>query len=217
MRWVTRRRAAFVVAAAALALSAAPARAAEGSDGSYGRLEGDLTLVAGLGGVAAPRGPRAEGELRLRYLESLGVFGSYEDGATFGSRAEPGRIVAVGLEVRPLFMSRWLTGNESEEARFDLVADSLGLELAATWSQPAGEGFASRGGLQLGLGVEMPLLVQATGPWIGVHAGLRWSDAALASGAVQTADDRAAFVSITVAWHQVVVAHVVDVGDEAPR
>jgi hypothetical protein len=217
MRWVSRRAAVFAVTAAALALSGSPARAAERSDGAYGRLEGDLTLVGGLGGAATARGLRAAGELRLRYLESLGVFGMYEDGATFGSPAEPGRVVAVGLEVRPLFMSRWLTGNESQQARFDLVADSLGLELAATWSQPAGEGFASLAGLQLGLGMEMPLLVQASGPWIGLHAGLRWSDAALASGAVQTADDRAAFVALTLAWHQVVVAHVVDVGDEAPR
>jgi hypothetical protein len=97
------------------------------------------------------------------------------------------------------------------------VVDSLGLELGATLAQPAGEGFASRAGIQAGIGLEVPILLQATGPWVGIHAGARWSDDALASGVAATADDRSVFVAITLAWHQVVVAHVVDVGDQAPR
>jgi hypothetical protein len=46
---------------------------------------------------------------------------------------------------------------------------------------------------------------------------VRWSDAALASGVAASADDRSGFVAITLAWHQVVVTHAADVGDEAPR
>ena len=183
----------------------------------YGRLEGDLTFVAGVGGVAAPRGPRAEGELRLRYLESVGVFGSYEDGALVGSGAEPTRVVAVGAEVRPLFLGRWLTGREAHRARLDLTLDSLGIELAAVWAQPAGESFGSDVGMQAGLGLEVPLLGEASGPWLGIHGGLRWSERELGSGRAQDADDRGAYLAITLAWHQVVVAHVVDVGDRAPR
>lgn len=220
MRWASRRRA-FVArvaaSAAAFALAAGAARAEERADGSYGRLDGDLTLVGALGGVVAARGPRGEAELRLRYLESVGLFGTYEDGATFGSAAEPERVVTVGLETRPLFLSRWLTGNESLHPRMDLTVDSLALEFGATWSQPAGQAFASRAGIQAGLGLEVPLLARVNGPWIGLHGGVRWSDAALASGTMQTADDRAVFLAITLAWHQVIVAHLVDVGDEAPR
>ena len=63
----------------------------------------------------------------------------------------------------------------------------------------------------------LPLLGEASGPWVGLHGGVRWSEAALATGNAATADDREGFLSITLAWHQVVVAHVVDVGDEAPR
>lgn len=193
------------------------ARAEGRPEPTYGRLQGDLTLVAGLGGVVAARGGRAEGELRLRYLESAGVFASYEDGALVGSAAEPTRVLAMGLELRPLFLFRWLTGRETQRARVDLVVDSLGLELGAVLTQPAGTSFASQAGMQAGLGLEVPLLTRATGPWLGFHAGVRWSDAALGSGVVANADDRSGFVAITLAWHQVVVTHLVDVGDEAPR
>ncbi|HEY6460595.1 MAG TPA: hypothetical protein VIY73_10610 [Polyangiaceae bacterium] len=199
------------------ALFASEALAAEGTDGAYGRLQGDLTLVAGVGGVAAPRGPRGEGELRVRYLESVGVFGSYEDGALFGSGAEPRRVVTAGAEVRPFFLGRWLTGREAHRARFDLVLDSVGLELAAVWSQPAGASFGHDVGMQAGLAVEVPIVGDATGPWLGIHGGLRWSEQEFGSGRASDADDRGAYLAITLAWHQVVVAHVVDAGDEAPR
>jgi hypothetical protein len=224
MRWGCRRLGPLAAEAGVLAVSAAvmlagarEARGDEGGDGAYGRVGGDLTFVAGLGGVVAPRGPRAEGELRLRYLESAGIFAAYEDGASLGSAAEPGRVLAVGAEVRPLFLFRWLQGGETHRARTDLVVDSFGIELGAVWSQPAGQGFASVAGVQAGLGLEVPLLLRATGPWLGLHGGVRWSDHALGAGVVESADDRSAFVAITLAWHQVVVAHVVDVGDQAPR
>ncbi|HEY3818448.1 MAG TPA: hypothetical protein VGL81_14840 [Polyangiaceae bacterium] len=203
--------------AASLALPAGTARADGRPEPTYGRLQGDVTLVAGLGGVVAARGGRAEGELRVRYLESAGLFVTYEDGALVASAAEPTRVLAAGLELRPLFLARWLTGRELQRARFDLVVDSLGLELGAMFEQPAGTSFASRAGMQAGLGLEVPLLKEASGPWLGFHAGVRWSDAALASGVVATADDRSGFVAITLAWHQVMLTHVVDTGDEAPQ
>jgi hypothetical protein len=71
--------------------------------------------------------------------------------------------------------------------------------------------------MQAGLGLEVPLLPRATGPWLGFHAGVRWSTEALASEVVTNADDRSGYVAITLAWHQVVRTHVVDTGDEAPR
>lgn len=218
MRSPARRAAAAVAVAVAGFFAAAPrARAQAAADPTYGRMEGDLTLVAGAGGVVAARGPRVEGELRIRYLESAGVFASYEDGAIVSSAAEPQRVLALGFEVRPLFLYRWLRGKEVRRAAFDLVLDSFGLELGAAFAQPAGEGFASRAGVQLGLGVEFPLAGQASGPWIGIHGGVRWSDAALASGEAPTADDRSGFLAFTLAWHQVVLAHVVDPGDRPPR
>jgi hypothetical protein len=203
--------------ALALVLSPASARADRRPEPTYGRVQGDLTLVGGAGAVVAARGPRAEGEVRLRYLESAGLFVAYEDGPLLASAVEPQRVLVAGLELRPLFLFRWLQGLEAQRARFDLALDSIGLEVGATFSQPQGRAFASQAGVQAGLGIELPILAQATGPWIGLHGGLRWSDAALASGQAGTADDRSAFLTITLAWHHVVLAHVVDVGDQAPR
>jgi len=217
MRWVSEPHVVSFALAGSLSLAAGLARADGAVDPSYGRVQGDLTLVAGLGATVAEGGTRAEGELRVRYLDSVGVFGAYEDGPLVGASPDPRRALVGGLEVRPLFLFRWLRGHESHLAWADLVVDSLGLELGAVAAQPAGQAFASQGGVQAGVGVELPLLSNATGPWIGLHGGVRWSDAALATGNVSGPDDRQAYLAITVAWHQVVVAHLVDVGDEAPR
>jgi hypothetical protein len=46
---------------------------------------------------------------------------------------------------------------------------------------------------------------------------VRWSNEALATGVAATADDRSGYVAITLAWHQLVVTHVIDEGDRAPR
>jgi hypothetical protein len=185
-------------------------------DPSYGRIDGDVGLVAGVGGVVAPRGPRAQVELRVRYLESGGLFATLEDAGVLNSPSEPRGVLVTGLELRPLFLFRWLKGHETQGARFDLALDSIGIDLGAMFEQPAGATFASRTGFELGLGLELPILARATGPWIGVRGALRWSDVALGSG-VEGPDDRQAVLAITLAWHQTLSTHVVDVGDRAPR
>jgi hypothetical protein len=217
MRWVFERAALFVGAIAGLAAASSDARGEDGVEPSYGRIDGDVTVVVGAGGVVAPGGPRATAELRARYLETAGLFATYEDGPIVGSGARPRRVAAAGFELRPLFLYRWLRGVETHRARWDLVVDSFGLELGITWPQPAGEGFASRPGVEAGIGIEVPFVPVASGPWLGLHAGVRWSADALGSGIVETADDREAYLSITLAWHQIVATHLVDTGDRAPQ
>jgi hypothetical protein len=196
-------------------LFAAPARADDLVEPSYGRIEGDVTLVGGVGAVVAARGPRLEADVRVRYLESAGIFATYEDGP-FGSD-DPRRAVTAGLELRPFFLYRWLRGHESRRARWDLAIDSIGLELGLVWPQPAGGDFALHPGFEVGLGVEVPLMLEATGLWLAFHGGLRWSDETLGTGVVATAVDREAYLAISLAWHQMVVTHIVDVGDRAPE
>jgi len=217
MRWGSRSVAAVGACAALAAGSGAARGQSVATDPSHGRVEGDVALVCGAGIVVAPRAPRAEAGLRVRYLESLGVFGSYEDAPVVGSASEPKRLFAAGLELRPIFIFRWLRGYETERARLDLALDSIGFELGAFFAQPMGAAFEREPGIQAGLGIEVPILPRPTGPWIGLHGGLRWSAGALASGVVQSVDDRSAYLVITLAWHQLIVAHVVDAGDEAPR
>lgn len=186
-------------------------------DTTYGRVEGDIGLVAGLGVTVGPQSPRASIDLRARYLETAGLFATYEDGALFGNGAEPVRVLAGGLEIRPLFLGRWLTGRELGSPRLDLALDSLGFELGGFLAQPQGATFGQRPGLQAGVALELPILGRASGPWIGLHGGIRFSDAALGGGPTSDPADRAFFLSITLAWHQIVGAHAVDPLDRAPR
>jgi hypothetical protein len=216
MRSVFDRRTASAALAAAVTLLASRPRADDRAiDPAYGRVDGDIGVVLGVGGAVAPRGPRAEAEVRLRYLETAGLFATYEAGV-LGSASEPQRVFTGGLELRPLFLFRWLKGHETGHARFDLAVDSLGLELGAVVHEPQGTGLAWQGGFEVGLGVELPILERATGPWIGIRGLLRWSEAALASGIVSNADDRQAVLVVTLAWHQIVTWHVADLGDRGP-
>jgi hypothetical protein len=210
----------LALVAALVAAPAPPAPAAPpppppsaAPDASYGRIDGDMSVVAGAGVTLAPRGVRGTADLRLRYLDTIGVWGSYEDAAVFSSGSDPKRLVAFGLELRPLFLARWLKGRELGWDRVDLAIDSLGVEIGPYFSQPVGGSFGDRPGLQLGGGLELPLLRGASGPWIGVHGGVRWSDAAIGGAALRGPADRAAFLSVTLAWHQFFGAHAVDVGD----
>ena len=205
-------------------LSATPAGAAEPvappsakPDSTYGRIDGDIGLVLGVGLAVGPDAPRGAVDFRVRYLDTVGIFFDYEDGSMFGHGAEPVRVLAGGLELRPLFLGRWLTGHEIGNARLDLALDSLGFELGGVFAQPQYGSFPQRPGLQAGLALELPILARASGPWIGLHGGIRYSDAALGGGPVSNPADRAFFLSITLAWHQIVGTHAVDAFDRAPR
>ncbi len=212
----------FVVLAAIAGLAgsaraAEPAASPRGPDTTYGRIDGDVAVVAGLGVAIGPRDPRAALDARLRYLDSVGLFVTYEDGRLFGSGADPTRVLAGGLELRPLFIGRWLEGLELGEARPDLFLDSFGIELGGFLAQPSGGSFGQRPGFQVGLALELPVSGRASGLWLGLHGGLRWSDATLGGDDVRGPSDRAAYLAITVAWHQFFGAHVVDLRDTAPR
>ncbi len=186
-------------------------------DATYGRIDGDISAIGGLGATVGPGGPRATVDMRVRYLDTVGVFTTYEDATVFASAAEPKRVLALGLELRPLFLARWLKGKELGSPRVDLAIDSFGLELGAFFSQPTGGSFGEKPGLQLGVGLELPVLGRASGPWIGLHGGVRWSDAALAEGTVLGPADRAAYLSVTLAWHQFFGTHAVDWDDRGPK
>ena len=204
-------------AATLVLFGAAGAARADETDTSYGRIEGDVSASLGLGTTLGPRAPRAAADLRLRYLWTAGVFATYEDGPLLGSTSEPRRAFATGVELRPLFLVRWLQGLETGNAYVDLTIDSLGLELGAVFEEPVGRPFGSRPGLQAGVGLQLPMLPHATGPVIGVHGGARWSDAALAGRAIEGPSDRALYLLVTIAWQHAFKAHVVDLGDRELR
>ncbi len=182
-------------------------------DSTYGRVEGDFTLAFGLGATLTPRGGSGAIDFRARYLDTAGVYVSYDEG--FGGPAEPTRVLTTGIELRPNFLSRWLTDSELGIPYLDLFIDSFALELGAAIVQPKMGDFGDRIGLQAGLGLEFPILPRASGPWIGFHGGIRFSDKGL-SRELQTPLEQSAYLTITIAWHQVVRAHAVDLGDRIP-
>lgn len=204
------------VLGAALALSGSARgadRSARAVDDSHGRFEGDLGIAGAAGMTVGPRGPRASADLRLRYLSTAGLFASYEDGSLLGSDAEPRRVLAFGIELRPLFLTRWATERELGRPRLDLFIDSLAFELGAVFAQPEGARFGARPGLTTGLGLELPFFATASGPFLGVHGGVRWSEAALSGGPLDGPSDRALYLTLSVGWQQLFGGHVVDLGD----
>lgn len=183
-------------------------------DATYGRIEGDLAIRAGAGATFGPRAPRGVVDLRLRYLQSAGFFVTYEEG--FGG-SSPNRLLATGIELRPLFLGRWLQGLEFGKAYPDLFLDSFAFEVGAFFASPDGGAFGDRYGLQFGGALEFPFFPRASGLFLSAHAGVRWDRTTLGYRDPVTADERAIYVSILLTWQQIFGTNTVDLGDETPR
>jgi hypothetical protein len=209
-------------AAACIASLCVASRAhAEAGDGAYGRLEGDMTLVTGLGASVIPGEPGGASaygtaDVRMRYLDAVGAVVQYEEGEAFRRVEDYGairRAFYAGVEIRPLFPIRFLQA--MEKRRFDdLVLDSIGLELASIWTARAGND-TQRPGFLVGLGFEIPFFGQANGLWARVATSMRWSAERL-EGASAASDPggRVITLSLGLAWHQVLRTHAVEAGDE---
>lgn len=210
---VVRVRAARMVLVLAAIATPSSALADDQVDTSYGRIQGDVAFAGALGATFGPRGPRATVDARARYLQTVGVFATYEDGALVASQAEPRRALGAGVEARPLFLARWLRGWELGLPLVDLAIDSLGLEVGVTFTEPAGRGFASREALSLGLGIEAPLLGRASGLFLGLRGGGRFSEAALAGASGLGPADRAGWFAVTLGWQLFVATPLVSSGD----
>jgi hypothetical protein len=68
--------------------------------------------------------------------------------------------------------------------------------------------------MEAALGTEVPLFGNANGPFIGARGALRWRNAELA-GRTEAPLQPALF--LTLAWHALVDANIVDVGDRRMR
>jgi hypothetical protein len=119
-------------------------------DGVYGRFNGDLNLSAGLGaGLVIPTDDRYTIELRARYLDSAGVVIAPE-----WTPSEHSGAVGVALELRPLFLARFLSNTYTGLPWVDLTLDSFGIEVGS-WLGPFNGGFGAA--LLIGTGIELPL------------------------------------------------------------
>ncbi len=142
--------------ALSLVLLVAPALAAAQQGGAHGRLDADLVLEAGLGGGAAFASGSTFGsgilELRARYLGMAGLVVGSEVRATSGGAS--GRLFVMA-DLRPIFFARFLLGATSNDRYWDLLIDSIGLDLGVAIT-PLDETVGAA--LAIGFGFDVPLV-----------------------------------------------------------
>jgi hypothetical protein len=117
-------------------------------------------LSAGLGGATTSEvHQKLFFDLRARYLDVIGLAVSPE--WNFGGQKGA---IAIVLDLRPLFIARFLSNAYFGRAWIDLLLDSIGAELGS-WLGPSDHRFGA--GLLLGIGVEAPLYPgESTGLWL---------------------------------------------------
>jgi hypothetical protein len=148
--------------------------------GVWGRFDGDVELALGVGmarGVASDI-DSGSGALRAsaHWFATAGLVIGYED-ALGGRAASAVRSLALGVDLRPAFVPRLTNDLEQGPALLDLTIDSISLGLGAFWAEPQGRSFGAARGFESSLGLGMPLLGHAPGPWIEARGRLRWVEA----------------------------------------
>ena len=147
-------------------------------DGAYGRFDGDVELGIGLGAeldFGAER--RLAARADLHYFTMAGLYAGYVD--AFRASEDPGRArrkLALGVDLRPLFVPRWALDMEQGPPLADLTLDSVSIAMGAFWTEPGGASFGDQRGFETSLGFGFPLLARAAGPWLELRGNLRWPD-----------------------------------------
>lgn len=158
------------------------------------RVDDDLALAPELA-LAARRGEaRAGVGARGHYLATAGAYARVLP-------SSPAR-GAVGVDARPLFLPRWLKNREGDRTFLELVVASLHVSVGAVIASGA------RPALELGGGVEAPLLARYAGPYLGLEAMWWASERALGGG------DGAAWTGVvSLGYRFGVTSHAVDARD----
>jgi hypothetical protein len=161
----------------------------------YGRLGGNTDASLKLGGLISHSRIAASVGASAHYYSLLGITGDYSESLT--DAAQQLRSLSVGTELRPLFLPRWLLGQERGPAWLDLTLDSVCVGFGAYFSQVAAPSDDTRG-VWMSLGLGVPVIGRASGPWLELRALRRWPD----PGA-ERADAHNALL-LYLSWHQVV-------------
>ncbi len=139
-------------------------------DGVYGRFDGDTTFSIGAG-AEFDQSARAAVVGRALYYHSAGLCAGYSD--ALGQDRYPRRVGFVGVELRPLFLPRWALDLQTGSPLFDLTLDSLSLGAAAYFAPPGEANSEGGNGVQVSLGLSVPLFAQARGLWLEARGMLR--------------------------------------------
>jgi len=165
------------------------------SDGVYGRLRGDTDASLKLGGLISHSRLSASLGASAHYYSLLGITGDYSD--SLDGDALQLRSFSVGTELRPLFLPRWLLGKEHGPAWLDLTLDSACVGFGAYFSRAAAPFEHSRG-VWMSIGVGIPVLGRASGPWLEVRQLRRWPDHEVNSPEAHNA------LLLYLSWHELV-------------
>ncbi|HMJ50922.1 MAG TPA: hypothetical protein VK540_02575 [Polyangiaceae bacterium] len=212
----------FRVAPSALALAialgtsqpaAADGPAANLTDGVYGRFDGDLDLSLAGGATFGSTGPTAAVIGRAIFFQTAGLYTVYTDALGRSDVALP-RSLGVGVTLRPFFVPRWALDLEHGPAILDLTIDAISFDMGVLWPSNRDGSFTERPGMETALGTEVPLFGKASGPFLGARGALRWRSSELAG---HSDAGLKPVLFVTLAWHALIDAHIVDVGDRRLR
>jgi hypothetical protein len=153
---------------------------ASAGDGVYGRFDGLFDIGLELGAAFDSSATSGAALASIHYMYMAGVYAGYAD-AFGGDAAARARTVSFGVDMRPAFIPRWSNNLQSGSSLTDLVIDSISFGVGAYFAQPQGGSLGDRKGLELSLGVGIPLMGRVDGAWLGARGYLRWDDPGVSS------------------------------------
>lgn len=163
------------------------------ADGVYGRFHGDTDVSLKLGGLVSEGRLSGSVGASAHYYSLVGITGDYSESLT--AEAEHARSGALGAELKPLFLPRWILGSERGPAWLDLTIDSVCLGFGAYLSDRSLSDDMTRG-VWVSFGLGVPLLAQATGPWLELRGTRRFPDPG------QPGEDAHNALLLYLSWHQ---------------
>jgi hypothetical protein len=161
----------------------------------YGRFHGNTDLSLKLGGMLSHASFAGSVGASAHYYSTIGVVGDYSE--TLGTDSPHTRSISIGTELRPLFLPRWALGLERGPAWLDLALDSVSLGFGAFFMD-AGSGLDDARGVWLSLGLGIPVLGDACGPWLELRELRRIPDHEIYGSEPHNA------LVLYLSWHQVV-------------
>ena len=141
-------------------------------DGVYGRFDGDLDLGVGLGVRSGSEGAGPALRLTAHYLYMAGIY--VEGAVPLNDTSLVAWTGTAGIDLRPLFLPRWVLDLERGPAFVDLLIDSLALSGGAYVQQFDRSEHSQLWGVQVEVGGGIPLMAHAHGLWLHLRASARW-------------------------------------------
>jgi hypothetical protein len=147
-------------------------RPAPQGDGVYGRFDADLDAAVAAGVALGSIEPAPALRATVHHYSTAGV---YVGTVLPLAATSEDSLLSFGVDLRPTFLPRWSENLQQGPARLDLALDSISLAIGPYFR------FAEHGesrGLETSLGLGVPLLSSASGPFIEARGVAHFPDGA---------------------------------------